>query len=618
MRVLKLCVMIYISCFLATESAYGEDALSTPNGASLPKRVLWITIDALRADHLGYMGYHRDTSPWLDQFADKCAVFKLAVAPSHATQESTQSYFTSKYFARLFSNPGNARKLPEEHLTIAEVFQQAGYQTLAWTANSNASPRTGLDQGFDRMTLVQRRQMPYTTISGLIRLIKREYIPSEQREFIYVHTMDVHAPYIPPTPFDVWYSDQAYQGSLVQGGIPQDKEGLRVFSNLKYHAQTYRVRKDDITILKDLYDGEIRYTDRYLQNLLKALHYTPNEDLVIITSDHGEQFFEHGFWEHHRRLFIEEIHVPLLIRFPGVIPFVHEGPVSLLDVFPTLCDLMDLASPDDLDGMSLLPLFEGRISPRAAAVSATRDNRGPIATIVTREYLYALNLGINKYIYPWRLWPFDEWLFDLRQDPDCMDDVLADNSEVADQMNKALRDLYPRFKNAKRPLLRGRASDILLGEDLFTLQDSLELPVSARTNDFGRVIELSNVKLKKEAAYLLKLRYRLSQGRGKLVARTGEPPKTVWRYRFEYVDEEESRLHVMIFPDATNLFFSLYMDPNAHFQLADMELREATLPTVQLERLAEFSPALESTESEEHDLQLTPEQKKRLENLGYL
>ncbi|HEO70680.1 MAG TPA: hypothetical protein ENN80_05405, partial [Candidatus Hydrogenedentes bacterium] len=449
MRIRLLAAALMLSCAWAAADA--------------PPRVLWITIDSLRADHLGFMGYARNTSPWLDAFSRECAVFRRAIAPSNVTRRSVAGYMTGKFPTALaYLEPPLYLPLCEQ--TLAELFGAAGYRTLAWVTPSKLVKGVGFEQGFDHYHVLLPRSAPKADIAEIIRHVRTHYTPERGKEFIYIHTMDVHLPYRPPIPYDGLFASP-YDRTVVREGSIFDGRGRSAYANLPYFAATYDIQQADIDFLKSQYDGAIRYTDARLAELLETLHYAPESDFLVITADHGEQFYEHGYWGHGRLMFPEEIHVPLLVRAPGVEPGPRDRAVSLMDLWPTFAELLGVPRPEGLAGRSLATVLRGAPQPERYVISEHQHFCIPAAAVVGEGFLYRMN-GLAHHRYPWKLWPFIEELYDLGADPGCTVDLAAQQRGVADRSNCVLTEANPRYAEFTTDLIRGSDADVRLGPDL--------------------------------------------------------------------------------------------------------------------------------------------------------
>jgi len=320
--------------------------------------VFLLTIDALRADHLGYHGYERDTSPFLDSLAERAACFMTAISASSHTREAIPALLAGRY-PDVFASQGY-RCVTD---TVADRLQTAGYATAGFHSNPYVSRAYGFDSGFD--TFDDDLRLGQTRIIALIQraldkflLSKGEYHARAETinersldwidtvddgpAFLWNHYMDPHGPYNPPDGYsyanDEISNSQAHD--LYQTVINRPGE----------------VTEEERQLLLDCYDGEIRYLDEQLRKFFDELEERGllRDSLVIITADHGEAFGEHGFFTHPRQLHEHLIHVPLLISSPaGEEMSDQDGPVSSLDLMPSILDSANLASTG-LPGKSLL------------------------------------------------------------------------------------------------------------------------------------------------------------------------------------------------------------------------------------------------------------------------
>lgn len=330
--------------------------------------MLLVTIDTLRADHLGSYGFPLDSSPSLDALAGRAVVFERAIAAAPATGPSHASILTSRYVrehAVGFSN--GATRLADE-TTLAERFQNAGWKTAAFVSNAVLHPRMGLDRGFDvydarlpsrePVRAIAERRAEATTAGALGWLAAAGDAPV----FLWVHYQDPHGPYTPPAPLEQRFHIPPAPGEqplpLLEddsglGGIPayQAIEGLSRVSE-------YRER----------YVGEIFHVDRHLGRLLDAFasRSSGRGGIVLVTADHGESFGENDRWLVHFHTTTPELaHVPMILSGPGIAPGRREELVSHVDVMPTLLELAGLPPEPDASGTALGPyLRTGRPLPQ--------------------------------------------------------------------------------------------------------------------------------------------------------------------------------------------------------------------------------------------------------------
>ena len=327
--------------------------------------VLVLLLDALRADHLGCYGYARDTSPALDSLAAGGVIFESAVAQASWTKPSIPSLFTGLYPIQHRVFTGDTRDtadritsdaLDQEHQTLAEALRSAGYATGAFVENVQISSFLGFDQGFDvyEENLGDARRIAERLLRWLDGGGGRPF-------FAYVHFLDPHWPYSPPDPYHVMFPGP--EGAAVD------------FNNLNWKSFERGIEKGEIDLgpadleaMQCFYDGEIRYTDAAISRILGFLRDRGlfENTIIVVTADHGEEFMEHGRVGHGHSLHDELLRVPLILRWPGGRAARATGQVELVDVMPTLLDLVGTASPETA-GRSLRPLLEGgELEPRDA------------------------------------------------------------------------------------------------------------------------------------------------------------------------------------------------------------------------------------------------------------
>ncbi|MBI3666424.1 MAG: sulfatase [Acidobacteria bacterium] len=357
--------------------------------------VILITLDTVRADHLSVYGYKRDTTPILRKFAQEATFFSQAIAPSDITLSSHASLFTGLYTRRHgahVSEPGGHSQisggspLADKFHTLAEILSENGYRTMGVVANSAYLVRElGLPQGFTyyfvaRTPLLPATFPPFTLMEGFRRISWDLSKPDSERNspfrraedinrrvypllaqagqapapfFLFINYMDAHEPQLPPPPFDTLFPGKEDNAS------PTSRGELTRDVNQLVTKITEREKAD----LFSQYDGGIAYLDFHLGNLfrrLKELHLYENS-LIIITSDHGQALGDRDLLGHGGiSVYQDLVHIPLLIRYPHTGPkVVVEEPVSLVDILPTVLDVLGLEIPRGIDGQSLRQLASG-------------------------------------------------------------------------------------------------------------------------------------------------------------------------------------------------------------------------------------------------------------------
>ncbi len=314
---------------------------------AVPKapNILLISIDSLRADHLHCYGYPRETSPHLDALAAEGVLYRYAVAPTSWTLPSHVTMMTSLP-PHQHQITSDLTRLGGGALTLAEVLRGAGYETAAFVSGPYLQAEYGFWQGFDHYDDYSAMPRHWNagrkiTSPGLINAVTRwiEDRPQPERPFfVFLHMWDVHYDYRPPAPYANMF-DPHYTGSVTG----EDFEGS---------AEVHRdMAPRDLEHIIALYDGEIRYTDEHLGQLFDFLRRRGlfDSSIVAATSDHGDEFFEHGEKGHRKSLYDEVLLVPLILRYPAGLPAgqVISEQVRLLDLAPTLLRLAGLEQPPE-------------------------------------------------------------------------------------------------------------------------------------------------------------------------------------------------------------------------------------------------------------------------------
>lgn len=368
--------------------------------------VLLISIDTVRADHLGCFGYGRKTSPSLDGLAKEGVLFRSAFSQAPWTLPSHMSVFTGQYTSTHGVNDISKRLAEKKH-TLAGILKLNGYETAALVNDGNLKKHWGCDRGFDlwREFSAIRPEGSCTNItSKAIEWVKAKSEGDDERPFmLFLHYFDAHDPYNPPPPYGKIFA-RGYSGSI------QPDDTARLLHFFRPITRTFEARAD-LDYVRSLYDGEIRYLDDSIGKLLKAVKRFGFEKstVVVVFSDHGEEFEEHLSTTHGATLYEEQLHVPLIIRTPfGLEPgTIVDEQVELVDVLATLLELLGLAPYSGSQGVSRLDLAKGRGKKYGWARAETlRVMEG-----LSLKSLRSLNI---KYIYS--LLDGQEELYDLRTD----------------------------------------------------------------------------------------------------------------------------------------------------------------------------------------------------------
>lgn len=305
-----------------------------------PPNIVVYLIDTLRPDHLGCYGYARNVSPCIDEFAREAVLFEQVQAQSCWTKTAVASLFTSllppQHGAFDFGD-----RLPEKVTTLAEQLRSHGYRTQGWTANVYVSDTFGFEQGFEHYDCLggaSSHQIHEKLVAWLNRSGQ-----DERPFFLYIHTMDPHAPYNPPAPF------------RSVAGVIQDHE-LRDIPHQARQKPTEEAWKKRLSLAKVLYDDEIRCNDHAFGLLLQELKARKLYDntMVVLLSDHGEEFLEHGYMGHINSLYQELLAVPWLLKLPGGAGAgTRVGELwQQIDLAPTLLHQAGIPIPEAMQGLA--------------------------------------------------------------------------------------------------------------------------------------------------------------------------------------------------------------------------------------------------------------------------
>jgi arylsulfatase A-like enzyme len=425
-----------------TTACQAERRVSTP--------VILVSIDTLRPDHLGCYGYGAPTSPHIDAFRKDSVLFPEAVAHAPSTLPSHASVLTSLIPPHHGASIANTRALPREIETLAEVLRARGYATASWNGGIQLDAAWGLDQGFDTYVSVKPRGasaeslvLPEDRFAHVVSLARTWLRTQGARPFfLFLHTYEVHHPYSPDAedlaPFRAGYA----------GPLPDQ---ISVDLLRRVNAGEIRLTGRDRRQIVAAYDGEIRSMDRAFGTLVAFLRenglYDPS--LIVFTSDHGEEFGEHGRmgWHNHT-LFDELLRVPLLVKLPssGQGGESRQGQARGIDVAPTILAAVGIEPPAAFEGRDLLA------------------SDGIAAEAWSERDVVAPNESVSIRTSEWKL--YDTRLFDLRRDPREADDLASRRPDVV----RLLRERRKQMLEARpQPLRRDARPDEELLERLRSL-----------------------------------------------------------------------------------------------------------------------------------------------------
>ncbi|MFT5441941.1 MAG: arylsulfatase A-like enzyme [Myxococcota bacterium] len=389
--------------------------------------IVLVTVDTQRADRLGSYGYPKSTTRFLDSLAVDGIRFERAYSASSWTVPSVVSLLTSlnptvhgvERGLFLAGEVTQQEAIPESVAVLPELLRERGYTTFGVTANEHLAARFGFDRGFDRYEC-----LGVANADELMGVVARwnEEITASAPYFLWLHLLDPHAPY--------FFHDSQRDFYGPRAGLVKRFESLTPWS-----LSNQRVSKRSVKFaaLNALYDGEIRHTDTALADIFASLG-VDGGDLVIVTSDHGEEMLDHDGFGHGESLFEEVIRVPLIVRFPGgeMAGTTVQSPVRLIDVVPTILEAVGVEVPEAMQGRGLKGSIDG-------SDVVERDVVASLARIPGKN-LKSLTIGEWKYIHD-HLHPEADRLFNVVRDPSESKNLLSAESERAQRMRSRLDEI---------------------------------------------------------------------------------------------------------------------------------------------------------------------------------
>lgn len=431
----------------------GEVASLKPDQIKDKPDIILITVDTLRADHLRAYGYERPTSPWLDRLAKEGVLFERAFGGSSWTVPSMATIFTGLYpfqhgVDRGLVQRGEVTRQPAlgpEHQTLAEQLKAAGYTTYGVATNTHLTKQLGFAQGFDHFE--HQGYAPASDIYDVVSNWATE-LQSSRPYFLWLHFFDPHDKYLPRRPwvedFDIMAAEELPE-LAAQSALERDRRlrewSTKVMTTLRRSEETKEPAV--VSTLRTLYDSEVRYTDRWIRKTMEMIDPGP-DTVVVFTSDHGEEFREHGDLGHRTTLYNEQTRIPLVIRAPGRIPAGTRlsQTATLTDLLPTLLHIATGVEPaKGVNGSeSLVPLMTGAVEEGTTkpVLMSTRRNGELLKSII----LDNLKLIVNQKTRATELYDLST---DFGETKDLAATRTADVQRLRSKMNH-MRKTIPAFE----------------------------------------------------------------------------------------------------------------------------------------------------------------------------
>jgi arylsulfatase A-like enzyme len=436
--------------------------------------VLFVVIDALRADHLSAYGYGRETSPSIDRWAREGVLFETARAQAPWTKPSTATMLTGYYPSVLGVNE-LASGIPESIHPLPEIMKENGYRTGIFTADAFVSPLFGFQRGVDRFYVRMRPRFAQLMLGHIYFFMRRQndvflflvrrmkaveralvggggdssesfsaeglsqafmdWLDEDPEKpfFAYVHYMEAHAPYAPPPPYDKTFMPPPLAGMARVSQYPR-------YTGFLPFDKGPAISADSLSNMIALYDGGIRFADLWVGRVIEDLKQRGVFDntLILLTADHGEEFNEHGGWGHGHSLYDELLHVPLVLSCPkaGVtggrrIPHV----VRHIDLVPTILDICGIAPPEGLDGTSMIPIIleEEPVDPPRMVMSEVYYGG---------HFARSLIDGNEKVIFSQKGRTTNLAFYDLESDPGELEDLADLEPRRAEELAARLEEFH--------------------------------------------------------------------------------------------------------------------------------------------------------------------------------
>ncbi|MDA8100720.1 MAG: sulfatase [Nitrospiraceae bacterium] len=408
--------------------------------------VVFVSFDALQAAHVHSLGYSRDITPTIDAMAAQGYNFTNDISVSSWTVPASMTWFTGVYpsehkltnkFA-VYEPPvtklSNLKELAPNIVTLAEVLKQNGYATGGFTGNAGVNGFFGFAQGFD-VYFYEKGKFGSMGVS-IPKALEWLAANKGKKFFLFLHGYDIHGQNVPAEGFDYRFVDKGYDKKYT--GSAKEQEDLRE-EGLEKGQLT--LRDEDVKFWRAIYDEKINRTDEKFKQFLQAFEKLGlmNKTIFVLTSDHGTEFYEHRHFDHGFSLYQDLVHVPLIIKLPGVVAGkVVTDQVSSIDVMPTILDLLDVRMPEaakhQLRGSSLVPAFRGESV--AKDVYSETDYR-----------LYTFKRSVTtkdgwKFIYT--LENKTRELYNLKSDPDETTNLVDKEPKIAYELEQKV---FAHFKS---------------------------------------------------------------------------------------------------------------------------------------------------------------------------
>ena len=394
--------------------------------------VIFISMDTLRADRLGCLGYRRNLTPNLDRIASEGALFTRTFASDIPTQPSHTALFTGRYGinSEIVSHFHPPAQLDTSIPWLPSIFQAEGYATGA--VDHLFAMKDWFVRGYDDyMPPPGRSRSPASVVLDIAFPWLDKYKTDDF--YLFLHFWDAHIPYLPPSPFKERYTSASV---LHTDPLLEQKLWSRpTYPLFKQNHYRFLDAMPNLDYIADLYDAEVAYLDQQIGRLFQYLGDLDVLDntMVVLFGDHGENMTEHDAWFDHAGLYDSVVNVPLILWAPGVIPSVEVSElVQLIDVQPTVLETLGMPPVEGTDGRSLIPLMNGETTPIRDHVFLSESTWQAKRGVRTSDWKYIR--CIHPGVYP----RGEDELYNLHDDPTEQRNVATENPEVVAEMSAHL------------------------------------------------------------------------------------------------------------------------------------------------------------------------------------
>jgi len=406
------------------------------NSVDAPMNVVIVTLDTMRVDPFGTYGNPGGHTPALDRFASQATVFENALTSIGTTLPAHASLFSGTY-PKTHGVRWNGDHVSEDMLVLAEILKRRGYATGAFVSKPRLL-ENGLGQGFDAQDVDGLRPGIETNVGA------KQWMSQQTKPFfLWIHYFDAHSPYRLSTYAKQGFARQAYAGPYIQGAS--------IHQFYKF-GQEIPATPEETDAIRTLYDGEVRAVDQAFDDLWKAVERFQDADntIVVVVADHGQMLGEHDRVGHGFYLWNEVLWIPLFIRVPGQC---EGGRVStrvgIVDVFPTVLELLGIDAPTKPEGRSLAPVFAGKSLPPGTYFAECRALGNTKIRTEEEANAVAIFNGHTKGVLKAETFT----AYDVSADPDEQHPISEERQSLRHRRLRARLEQYrPTFDNEIGPL----------------------------------------------------------------------------------------------------------------------------------------------------------------------